>query len=49
MKKRKWFVPRLRFRNKEYLWNGLMSFSEILNFSSRHKKKKKPEKSGKFI
>jgi hypothetical protein len=24
----------------QYLWNGLMNFSEILNFSSRDKKKK---------
>jgi hypothetical protein len=49
MKKRKWFVPRLRFRNNEYLWNGLMNFSEILNFSSRDKKKNSLKKSGKFI
>jgi hypothetical protein len=46
--KKKWFVPRLRFRNKEYLWNGFMNFSEILNFSSRDKEKQ-PEKSGKFV
>jgi hypothetical protein len=46
--KKKWFVPRLRIRNKEYLWNGLMNFSEILPFSSRDKKKS-PKKSVKFI
>jgi hypothetical protein len=28
----------------EYLWNGLMNFFEILNFSSIDKNKKKPEK-----
>jgi hypothetical protein len=46
--KKKWFVPRLRIRNKEYLWNGLMNFSEILPFSSRDKKKSL-KKSVKFI
>jgi hypothetical protein len=42
---KKWFVfvPQLHFRNKEYLWNGLM------NFSSRDKKKKNLKKSEKFI
>jgi hypothetical protein len=33
----------------EYLWNGLMNFFEILNFSSIDKKKKSLKKSGKFI